>query len=87
MSKDRKGIVLFYNAGKGWGYLQYVENNDVKKIFVHHTGLKGCKQLKKFQYVRFAIGQNEKGLIAQEVEVIDIAKTKRNARADGTAAI
>ena len=82
-----KGIVLFYNAQKGWGMIEYVENNDVKKIFVHYTGLVGRKQLSKYQYVSFVIGQNERGTIAQEVEVIDIAKAKRNERADGTAAV
>jgi len=82
-----KGIVLFYNCEKGWGYIQYVENNDVKKIFVHHTGLKGRKQLSKHQYVSFVIGQNERGTIAQEVEVVNIAKATRNIRTDGTAAV
>lgn len=78
MSNQIKGIVMFYNSAKGFGFVEYVINDEIKKIYVHHTKLIGCKRLRKYQYVRFTIGENEHGKIAENVEVIDFAKIKTN---------
>lgn len=80
MSNKTKGIVMFYNATKGYGFVEYVSGDEIKKIYVHHSKLIGCKRLKKYQYVRFVVGENECGKIAESVEVIDFAKTKTNSR-------
>lgn len=79
--KIHKGIVMFWNYNFGYGFIEYVENGEIKKIYVHYSKLIGCKRLKKYQYVRFMIGSNEQGPIAEDVEVIHFAKTKTNTRA------
>ena len=61
-----KGKVLFYRPEKGWGLILCKEG----KIYVHHTGLKGCKHLKMNQEVAFTIDRNERGLIAKDVMVV-----------------
>ena len=72
------GSVVFYNRGKGFGFIAYGDQS----IYVHWTGLKDAKRLYKHQSVRFTVGENEKGLIAEEVEIIN-AKGHNN-RGKGT---
>lgn len=70
MSNLLRGKVKFFHNGAGYGFIQYFENDDLREIYTHHSKLKGCKKLKVGQYVRFTIGKNEHGPIAENVEPI-----------------
>lgn len=76
MSNMCKGRVLFWNKGIGYGRI--VPEGTEQKIYVHHSGLIGRKDLAKGQLVSFEIGENEQGLIAKNVEVLKNAKTESN---------
>lgn len=86
MSNKTKGIVMFWNYNFGYGFIEFVENGEIKKIYAHHSKLIGCKRLKKYQYVRFVVGENERGKIAENVEVL-YAKTKTNTGTVGHKAV
>ena len=63
-----KGKVKWFNAAKGFGFLQ-VEGQD-KDIFVHHTAIKadGFRTLNEGEEVTFELVQGPKGLKADNVE-------------------
>ena len=56
-----KGIVKWYNKGRGYGFLQAEDNKD---IFVHRSGLEDSHiELLEGQEVEFEVEQRErKGL-------------------------
>lgn len=70
MSNLIRGRTKFYNDAGGYGFIQYFEGDNLREVYTHHSKLKGCKKLKVGQYVRFTLGQNEHGLIAENVEPI-----------------
>lgn len=83
MSNIVKGIVESWNTQYGYGFIQSIIDGEEQRVFVHHKNLAGCRRLKKFQCVKFEVGTNERGLVANNVEVIFNAKTKRVKRTDG----
>lgn len=70
------GCVSFWNT-KGFGFIDYSDNGEIKSIYTHYTQLIGTDKLKKHSIVRFEIGTNDRGAIAREVEVLD-GKIKGN---------
>ena len=66
-----RGIVKKFNAAKGYGFIR-PENENEKDVFVHYTQIKGegFKTLEEGQKVVYDAVANEKGMIAQNVEVI-----------------
>jgi len=63
-----KGKVKWFNAAKGYGFLQ-VEGQD-KDIFVHHTSIKcdGFRTLNEGEDVEFELVQGPKGYKADNVQ-------------------
>ena len=61
-----KGKVKWFNNEKGYGFIEYKENED---IFVHYSAIKqdGYKTLAEGQFVEFNMIETEKGLQAREV--------------------
>ena len=83
---ERKtGTVVFWSKERGYGFIKPTDGD--RNIFVHFSELTDCKYIKKNQEVSYVVGLNERGKIAKDVRVVSDAKTARNERADGTAAI
>lgn len=59
----KKGIVKFFNEGKGFGF---VTGEDGKDVFVHVTKLNGLK-LRKDDKVKFKDTQGTKGMEVTEL--------------------
>ena len=61
-----KGRVKWFNNEKGYGFIDYKENEDV---FVHYSAINqdGYKTLSEGQYVEFELVQTDKGLQAKNV--------------------
>jgi len=70
MSEKERGTVKWFNAGKGFGFIEREVGED---IFVHYSAIigEGFKTLDQGQEVEFIIEQTEKGLQANEVLVLD----------------
>lgn len=68
MEEKETGVVKWFNAQKGFGFITRDQGNDV---FVHHTAIKmeGYRALEEGQRVSFTVGEGEKGPKAQDVEV------------------
>ena len=67
MSSERKtGVVKWFNAQKGFGFIQPEQGPDV---FVHHTAIKssGYRELVEGERVEFSITQGPKGPQASDV--------------------
>ena len=64
-----KGIVKWYNARKGYGFITPEDKGD--DIFVHAIALKGCGINKLFtgSEVTFDVDQDEKGKRAKNLKV------------------
>ncbi|MFB6319021.1 cold-shock protein [Saccharicrinis sp. FJH54] len=62
----RKGIVIFFNDSKGYGFIKDKETQE--KIFVHINNLK--EEIKEGNVVSFEIEKGPKGLTAVEVSVV-----------------
>ena len=60
------GIVKWFNAAKGYGFIGYEGGNDV---FVHFSSIQqdGYRRLEKGQEVEFSIAENPKGVQAASV--------------------
>jgi CspA family cold shock protein len=65
------GTVKLYKADKGFGFVG--QDGGGKDVFVHATALAraGLSELIKGQRVRMQIGQGQKGLEAQTIELLD----------------
>ena len=69
MSKER-GVVKWFNAAKGYGFIQQDSGPDV---FVHHSQIqsKGFRTLNEGERVEFDVIEEPKGLKAQNVTRVD----------------
>lgn len=65
MSKEQ-GVVKWFNASKGYGFIQRQSGEDV---FVHFSAIQsdGYKTLNEGQHVEFEVKQGPKGLQAENV--------------------
>ena len=63
-----EGIVKWFNDGKGFGFIEQEEGDDV---FVHHSAINasGFKSLSEGDRVTFDVEQGQKGLAAANVTV------------------
>lgn len=63
-----KGTVKWYDATKGFGFIQSEDNKD---YFVHRTGVvDNVFSLEEGQSVEFEIKESDKGPVAFNVEVV-----------------
>ena len=67
-----KGKVKWFNNEKGYGFIEYRENED---IFVHYSSIlsQGYKTLVEGQFVEFELVETAKGLQAKNVVEIKTA--------------
>lgn len=66
MSERVQGTVKWFNAAKGYGFIEREEGEDV---FVHYSAIQteGYRTLNQGQRVEFTIEQDPKGLQASNV--------------------
>ena len=66
----QKGIVKWFNAEKGFGF---IKDENGKDIFVHFSEIKmdGYKTLEEGEQVEFDVKETPKGNLATNVTVID----------------
>jgi CspA family cold shock protein len=69
MATREVGKVKWFNATKGFGFIERDEGDDV---FVHYRAInaKGYRSLEEGQKVDFTITQSNKGLQAEDVNVV-----------------
>jgi CspA family cold shock protein len=70
MSDREKGVVKWFNASKGYGFIQREGGEDV---FVHFRAIRGdgYRSLNEGQRVEFVVKRGPKGLQAEDVSVIE----------------
>ena len=66
MEVERKGVVTFYNASKGFGFIK--DKATQESIFVHNNNL--TEPIVEQNMVSFEIGKGPKGPIALKVKVL-----------------
>jgi CspA family cold shock protein len=69
MSQKQTGTVKWFNEAKGFGFITPESGQD---LFVHFRSIQGSgfKSLQEGQRVSFVVTQGQKGLQADQVEVI-----------------
>jgi cold shock protein len=69
MSDRVHGTVKWFNAGKGYGFIEREDGDDV---FVHFSAIQadGFRTLEEGQQVEFSIEQGPKGLQAANVTIV-----------------
>ena len=69
MNERETGTVKWFNAEKGYGFISREAGGDV---FVHYSEIRssGFRTLDEGQRVEFTVAQSQKGLQAQDVELI-----------------
>lgn len=70
MSERETGIVKWFNATKGWGF---IERSDGQDVFVHYSAINGTgyRSLDEGQRVEFTVTKGEKGPQAQDVVKVE----------------
>jgi len=68
-----KGKVKWFDSSKGFGFLQTIDENEVRDIFVHFSGIlgDGYRKLQEGQEVTFEIVDGDKGPQATEVTIVE----------------
>jgi CspA family cold shock protein len=64
------GVVKWFNASKGYGF---ISNDEGKDVFVHYSSIRdngGFRSLEEGQEVEFTIEEGKKGPQAQDVTVL-----------------
>ncbi len=67
MSDRANGVVKWFNASKGYGF---ISNNEGQDLFVHFSSIRengGYRSLEEGQEVEFTVAEGEKGPQAQDV--------------------
>lgn len=67
MSERVTGVVKWFNASKGYGFISHEGGQD---LFVHFTSIRdtgGYRSLEEGQAVEFTVGEGKKGPQAQDV--------------------
>jgi CspA family cold shock protein len=70
MSDRVNGVVKWFNAGKGYGF---ISNHEGEDLFVHFSSIRengGYRSLEEGQEVQFTMGEGKKGPQAQDVVVL-----------------
>ena len=69
MSERIQGTVKWFNATKGYGFIEQAQGKDV---FVHHSAIQtqGFATLNDGQRVEFEVEQGPKGLQARNVKAL-----------------
>lgn len=70
MTEERfEGFVKWFNADRGYGFIQKDGDSENKEYFVHYSyiNMEGYKTLKANQRVSFLLVDTEKGVQAQDV--------------------
>ena len=70
MSSRVSGVVKWFNANKGYGFISNKEGED---LFVHFTSIRdngGYRSLDEGQEVEFTVGKGDKGPQAQDVVIL-----------------
>ncbi len=70
MTDRINGVVKWFNATKGYGFIAQEDGNDV---FVHYSSIRddgGFRTLEEGQQVEFTLGEGNKGPQAQDVVVV-----------------
>ncbi len=69
MEERESGVVKWFNDAKGYGFIKREQGDDV---FVHFRGIRGDghRSLHDGQKVEFSVVKGNKGLQAQDVEVV-----------------
>lgn len=70
MSKSETGTVKWFNDAKGFGFISRDQGGD--DVFVHFRAIQsaGFKSLQEGQKVSFIVTQGQRGLQADQVQVI-----------------
>ena len=69
MAERETGTVKWFNPGRGYGF---IERDEAEDVFVHHSNIRGedHRSLEEGQRVEFTVTQGEKGLQAEDVIVL-----------------
>lgn len=70
MEERQTGTVKWFNAAKGFGF---IEKDGGEDVFVHYSSIRGdgYRSLQEGQRVEFLVTQGEKGLQAQDVTNVE----------------
>jgi len=70
MSQTETGTVKWFNDAKGFGFISRDQGND--DVFVHFRSIQstGFKSLQEGQKVSFIVTQGQKGLQADQVQLV-----------------
>ncbi len=70
MSERIRGKVKWFNASKGYGFLERPDGES--DIFVHYSAIQGegFRSLAEGEMVEFAVAKTDKGLQAEKVDKV-----------------
>ncbi len=70
VSEQETGTVKWFNASKGYGF---IERDGGEDVFVHYSSIQGTgyRTLEEGQRVEFEVAQGDKGPQAQNVSAIE----------------